>query len=1006
MNDRITTQTGDVDDFNEISSLQMKLNVKSIFLFCCAASLIFALLFARGIIEMSAESNSLRKLETDRFLMLQMANQLKYSVDNSTRFARLYANTGDPEYKQAYFNVLDVRNGTAKRLAQHCVIYWELPESIRLDRHPLAGASSITSEMERLPYLPEELRRLKEIESGLDELTQLEIKAINATDGKFEDHSDNDIAAQKSNQKSNQKLAIQLTTSREYQVALGNIFLPIDDFLHALSSRTSQATTKHEALLASAFKHILILIFIAVVTVCLSIYLIWKRVIAPIDYLTNVIIANNSGAIINEQQRHNDEIGFMIESFFRIRKNNQDDFKRLEIALGIGRQGWFDLNITKELVVVSDQYAKLIGRPAKQYTVPLAKWYEGIYSQDREKVTTALTLNIDQQQSAEVEFRRIKENGELIWLHVYGEVVEWTNEGEPKRLIGIAADVTESKQQQDTLETLAHFDDLTRLPNRNLFADRFDLATIHCKRTNTLLAICYLDLDNFKPINDQFGHATGDQLLVLVSERLKECIREEDTVSRQGGDEFTLLLGNINNYSECKTTLGRIHDSLSQPFVIDDHTHNISASSGITLYPNDAGEIDTLLRHADNAMYQAKIAGKNRFALFNPKQDKQAIYKHGRLAEIEEALVNDELVLHYQPKVNMRTGRIFGAEALIRWRHPKKGIIPPLEFLPIIEHTNLEIKIGRWVIEQALRQLTAWKHRNINIEVSVNIASEHLQSSSFVASLSDLLKHYPEVTPNKLQLEILESSVLSDLKTVTSVIEQCRKKLGVNIALDDFGTGYSSLTHLRHLSANTIKIDQTFVRDVLEDPGDYAIIDGVISLANAFDREVIAEGIETIEQGFILLLMRCELAQGYGIAKPMPANEIPGWLDNFKPNQQWIKFANTQRSRPGREREILKLIIKQRHENFVSNLSASANEASNWPIMGERKCSCGTWIKRAKQEQLFDDNWLKQVDVIHMSLHKISNQLKEDFERNNGRVKKNDIDRLEASYQQLLDFIQ
>ena len=976
----------------------MRISIKTIFTLSSVSSFAFTFLLVYGVFDLSDENKALRSIEKETSLMQQLARDLKQSSDNLTRYARLYVNTSIKEYKETYFRILDIRSGKAGRLKQYCSIYWVLPEPLRSERHPLSEPSSLKSEMSKLPYSDEEFELLRKSEDNSNKLSSLELKAFSV----LEEVLENPDGQTAQRAKSNSDVAIKLLTSQEYRLAKEGIMIPIDDFLHSLASRTKASIISREKQIESSINYLFLLLLLAVITISLSVYLIWMKVISPIDYLTKAITTNKSTDVkIKKELHHNDEIGFMIDSFFAMKKSGEDDFKRLEFALRAGHQGWFDINLAKGHVVISAQYAKLIGQPEKQYTSTLEKLRDEIHPDDRKKVIDSLTASVDEHKSGEVEFRLFKEDGEIIWLKAFAEVVEWTETENPMRLIGIAVDVTESKKQQKELESLAHFDGLTKLPNRNLFADRFTHAVAHCKRSNTQLAICYLDLDDFKPINDQFGHATGDQLLVQVAQRIKSCIREEDTVSRQGGDEFTLLLGEIHDYSECEITMRRIHDELSKPFVINELTYTISASSGVTIYPQDAGEIDTLLRHADNAMYQAKIAGKNRFALFNPKKDEREIYKHGRLAEIESALDNQELSLHYQPKVNMKTGEVYGAEALIRWQHPEKGMIPPLEFLPIIERTNLEIRIGNWVVEQALRQLTEWNKQNIDLEVSVNIASYHLQSSSFVSSLENLLKQYPNVSPDKLQLEILETSVLSDLRTVSNVIDNCREQLGVNIALDDFGTGYSSLTHLRHLSANTIKIDQTFVRDVLEDPGDYAIIDGVIGLANAFDREIIAEGVETLEQGYILLLMHCDLAQGFGIAKPMPADLIPKWLKEYQPNQKWIAFSAIQRTRQQRELEILKLTTSQWRDNFMRNISLPIAQANSWPIMDQEKCSCGTWVRRAQQEQLFEKSWIDQIDVIHMKIHSIANQLKDEFLQNDGRVKMSNLESLKAVFNEL-----
>jgi len=535
--------------------------------------------------------------------------------------------------------------------------------------------------------------------------------------------------------------------------------------------------------------------------------------------------------------------------------------------------------------------------------------------------------------------------------------------------VGIFSDITRSKEQQEALVLMAHYDVLTQLPNRVLLADRFSRAVAHSKRNKSLIAVCFIDLDNFKPVNDNFGHDIGDQLLIEVSGRIKENVRDEDTASRQGGDEFVLLLGDIDNFSECEKMLKRINQSLAEPFHIDDKLINISASIGVSLYPMDGDDLDPLMRHADQAMYQAKLAGRNGFHLFNVDQDEQEIKKHILLKEIQLALSNNEFCLYFQPKVNMATGEVFGAEALIRWLHPEKGLILPNDFLPIVERTELEVILGKWVINEALKQLDKWNQQGLELEVSINISSFHLQSSLFVDELDDALARYKNVDSKCFQLEILESSALADLDTISSIIKSCRHTLGVNIALDDFGTGYSSLTHLKNLSANTIKIDQTFVRDVLDDPNDYAIIDGVIGLANSFNREVIAEGVESSEHGLMLLLMGCKQAQGFGIAHPMPADDVSCWLKGYVPNQEWISYGNQICNAKEDKVNLFRLALKHWLINFENNITSVPDEINDWPIMTKRKSFCGHWIRQARHKQLFDENWLKRLDAAHEAIH-------------------------------------
>jgi len=555
-------------------------------------------------------------------------------------------------------------------------------------------------------------------------------------------------------------------------------------------------------------------------------------------------------------------------------------------------------------------------------------------------------------------------NGEL-----YAEfltIIVLNNElGEITNYVGFSNDITSNKKQQEQLNLMAYYDTLTGLPNRSLFADRFSQAIAHSKRIDHRLAVCFLDLDNFKQVNDNYGHGVGDQLLVDVAERLKATIREEDTVSRQGGDEFALLLNDIESLSQCEASLDRIISALSEPYVIDGIVHEVTTSIGVTLYPDDHADIDTLIRHADNSMYQAKLSGRNRYHFFDSKHDEQLIQKHQKLSEIEHALKNNQLNLYYQPKVNMVTGEVYGAEALMRWIHPEKGVIPPLDFLPLLDGTDLELQMGDWVIDQALEQLDHWLAKGIKLEVSVNIASHHLQSDAFLENLEDALAGHPEVEPCYLQLEILESSTLSDLNKISHIIEHCQSGLGVTIALDDFGTGYSSLTHLRNLSANTIKIDQSFVRDMLDDPNDYSIINGVIGLTESFGCEVIAEGVEETEQGLMLLVIGCNKAQGYGIAKPMPANELEQWLKIYTPNKKWLECANTPRTTKENRLLLFRLISERWLAFFVENIQSEPNVVKEWPNMRGQQDPSGQWLKRERNGVLFTEEEIAYLENIH-----------------------------------------
>ena len=439
--------------------------------------------------------------------------------------------------------------------------------------------------------------------------------------------------------------------------------------------------------------------------------------------------------------------------------------------------------------------------------------------------------------------------------------------------VGVFSDITHIKQHQKQLEHAAHYDALTGIPNRLLLASLMKQALAHAKRSNTLMAVCYLDLDGFKPINDSFGHDIGDKILIEVARRIEGEIRGDDTVARLGGDEFVILLVGIERTEECAHSLNRLLATIGRPIEAGGRSFSLSASIGLTLYPIDDEDADTLLRHADQAMYIAKQSGKNRHVMYDFEYGRRFRARQMMLEQISNGLAHDQFELYFQPKVNMRTRNLTGAEALIRWHHPERGLLPPAEFLHALEGTDLDILLGEWVIDKALNQLEQWQLSGLHLGLGINISAHHLQSPDFSAKLKMQLAGHPELPQHCLQIEILETAALEDMQKVTTIIDECRS-FGVSFALDDFGTGYSSLTYLSSLPVNTIKIDQSFVRNMLNNAGNLAIVRGIIALAKTFGLEVVAEGIETADLYQKLLGMGCEIGQGYGIARPMPAIEL------------------------------------------------------------------------------------------------------------------------------------
>jgi diguanylate cyclase (GGDEF)-like protein/PAS domain S-box-containing protein len=457
--------------------------------------------------------------------------------------------------------------------------------------------------------------------------------------------------------------------------------------------------------------------------------------------------------------------------------------------------------------------------------------------------------------------------------------------------VSLSTDTSSMKVLQGQLKRLTHYDVLTNLPNRILLADRLGQAMEQCQPHNQSLAVAFLDLDDFKEVNDKHGHKAGDELLIGVSQRMKAALCEFDTLARIGGDEFIAIIVNLENPEDSAPILARLLKAAAEPITSNDIVMQVSASIGVTLYPQDVSGLDQLIRHADQAMHVAKQAGKNCYRLFDTAKNNEIKIQLESIENVVAGLSNRECVLYYQPKVNICTSEVIGVEALIRWQHPVRGLVPPMEFLPAIEGHAISIKIGEWVILSALAQISQWQSAGLNLPISVNISAYQLQQDNFTNRLAALLSTHPEVNPYCLELEILETSALSDINKVFATMSACNE-LGVRFALDDFGTGYSSLTYLRRLPAQLIKIDQSFIREMLEDAEDRAIVEAIIGLAKSFRRDVIAEGVETINHGRELLQMGCELAQGYGIARPMPADDIPEWISNWKADDVWVNQVN------------------------------------------------------------------------------------------------------------------
>jgi len=522
----------------------------------------------------------------------------------------------------------------------------------------------------------------------------------------------------------------------------------------------------------------------------------------------------------------------------------------------------------------------------------------------------------------------------------------------------------------EKLEYIAHYDALTTLPNRVLLADRLSQAMAQANRRGDQLAVAYLDLDGFKCINDNHGHEAGDRLLMIMSSRMKEALREGDTLARLGGDEFVAVLTDLVNIEASLPMLTRLLAAAAQPVLVSEVMLQISASLGVTFYPQAENvDADQLLRQADQAMYQAKLAGRNRYHIFDNEQDRNVRGHHENLERIRHALCRGEFVLYYQPKVNMRTGKLIGVEALIRWQHPEKGLLLPGLFLPEIEDHQLSIDLGEWVIDSALEQLKCWHSEGLVTSVSVNVGAHQLQHPGFVERLRIMLAAHPEVSAGGLEMEVLETSALENMARTSQVIDACRK-IGVMFSLDDFGTGYSSLTYLRRLPVTQLKIDQSFVCGMLNDPGDLSILEGVLGLAVAFRRQVIAEGVETVEHGEMLLQLGCELAQGYGIAHPMPPHELSAWSKSWRTHPSWVDLPSFSRD------DLPVLFAGVEHQALVAAVEKFLKgESEETPVPNCHQCRFGIWLDAGSMVRHGAQINYLDIEPLHRQVHVLAAEL-------------------------------
>jgi len=536
--------------------------------------------------------------------------------------------------------------------------------------------------------------------------------------------------------------------------------------------------------------------------------------------------------------------------------------------------GVFETDAKGACVFVNDRWVELTGISAEEALGD--GWARGLHPDFRQQVHSEWMLAVNHVRPFHMEYCFRHSDGKDIWVLGHGSALR-NEQGEVSGYIGTITDINERKSAESRIEFLAHHDALTALPNRVLARDRVEVAMAFAERLKHKLALAFLDLDNFKTVNDSLGHNVGDALLKAVAARLRSNVRDTATISRQGGDEFLIMLPDIADADAIAAITAKLLESMSRPFDIDGHELVISASAGIAVFPNDGTDFDSLLKKADTAMYHAKQAGRSTYRFFSEQMNVDAV-EHLRLQTgLRRALEQRELLLHYQPQIDLASNRVLGAEALLRWNHPEMGLIPPARFIPVAEAGGMIITIGDWVLREACRQAVLWHRAGFpDLVVSVNLSAIQFKRSDLQKTVLNALEE-SGLEPHCLELELTESIMIADTEIVLDIVRRL-KALGVKLSLDDFGTGYSSLSYLKRFPLDKLKIDQSFIRDMTSDADNAAIVRAIIQLARTLNLRTLAEGVEDESTADHLRIHHCDEAQGFYFARPMPANEFLEYL--------------------------------------------------------------------------------------------------------------------------------